>query len=82
MGFRLFHHIAILEVMPYCDYLSSETSCTSPHSLRQSFQRREHNPTSKSARTATWSMADTLSSINLLASIRIQMQDRGVLLSP
>lgn len=32
MGFRLFHLIAVLEVMPHCDYLSSETSCTSPHS--------------------------------------------------
>jgi len=82
MGFRLFHHIAVLEVMPHCDCLSSETSRTSPHSLKQFFQRREHNPTSKPARTATWSMADTLSSTGLLARIQIQVQNRGVLLSP
>lgn len=36
MGFRLFHHVAVLEVMPHCDYRSSETSYTSPHSLRHS----------------------------------------------
>lgn len=28
MGFRQFHHIAVSEVTPYCDYLSSETSPT------------------------------------------------------
>lgn len=44
-----------------------------PHSiLRQPFQRRKHNNTSKSVRTATWSMADFLSSIGLLASNQIQ----------
>lgn len=72
MRFMLFHYVAVLEVMPHCDYVSSQLSSTSPHSLRQPSQKREHNSTSRSVRTATWSMADFLSSIGLLASMQIQ----------
>lgn len=69
----LFHHVAALEVMPHCDYVPSQLSSTSLHSLKQPFQRRGHNTTSKSDRTATWSMADFLSGIGVLASIQIQV---------
>lgn len=72
MGFMLFHHVPVLEFMPHCDYVCSQLSSTSPHSLRQPLQTREHNTTSKSVRTATWSMADFLSSTGLLASMQVQ----------
>lgn len=32
MGIMLFHHGAVLEVMPHCGYVSSQLSSTSLHS--------------------------------------------------
>lgn len=39
MGFMLFHHVAVLEVMPHCDYVRSHLSSTSPHSQNSPFRQ-------------------------------------------
>lgn len=45
MGCRLVHHVAILEVMPHHDYLSSETSSIMlPNSQRQSLLEKRAKP--------------------------------------